>query len=272
MTEQTYSTLLKEQKFYTETNSFPVDAHKINAETAVDIILQEIGSKRNVILEGSPIYLYPSSESGYVSQQWDNGAFLQGWAFISLLQDRLTKVGTAHLTPFVFVDEFNNIPEDYTNRDFLRRFAQLVKSSEIIESSPIGNPGENESSVIYRLESEFTRPDDSSFNICSNLDAGFQREKLIYTSNQDSPILESLRDTHLVVIHPEEFKSQQAMMLVSLLGEMKNPPFNQISKSHRREVLSDIYTHVWFDGSGLIQSLTHPVWDGNKFIHEEVVV
>jgi len=50
---------------------------------------------------------------------------------------------------------------------------------------------------------------------------------------------------------------------------MKNPPFDRLSKKQRRNVVSLVYRHVWIAPDGEVDSVTVPVWEGNKFIFEK---
>lgn len=239
-------------------------------DAAVDLLLHRAQFKDQVIFEGSPIYLYPNTDAGYMSQAWDHEGLLQGWTLVTSVCDALESSQTTRPRPFVLIDEFNNLPEGYTNRDFMQRFARFIQSSPVIEASPIAKSGIGDSAAIYRLESEYTRPDDPSFNVCSTLDAQFQKEKFLFERDDPQLSLAKLRSTLLVVAHPVEFKHQQSLMLASLLGEMKKPPFHRMSKEERRTAISELYMHVWLDDGGNVESVTRPVWDGDKFAHQEL--
>lgn len=237
----------------------------ISKESAISHILKLALTRQKVVLEGSPVYLFPNSE--YASQEWEHKGFTRGWDFINTLDQTLDQEQVQHA---VLIDDFNNIPQGYEDANIVDERFSALRSIPVIAESVIFDKEKEENQVIFRFETDFTR-DDESFDVCSNLDAGFQREKILFSLSSGTVTPENLDRVLLVVAHPAEFTSQQSMMLTSLLGEMKYEPFNQIPKKQRRELLERMYRHVWFDATGAIVGVTHPVWDGQKFIHEDSV-
>lgn len=233
-------------------------------QRAKEIILHRVAFKDRVIFEFSPFYLYPSCEIGYRTQSWDHPAFRNGIRFVSEVSSQILPEKVIH---FILVDDFNNVPEGVTNSDIMRRLMEARRIPELAESA-LFSPCTNGQSVFY-WESDFVQ--NGAKNSCSNLDAAFQKEKILFDRETDEVNLHNLRSTLLVVAHPSEFRSQQSLMLASLLEKMKQPPFQKMSKVERFTTLSELYCHVWFDDEGDIANVTRPFWNGNKFVHEELV-
>lgn len=251
-----------------EDKSFFVDQKQNNEQNswqrAKEIILHRVSFKDRVIFEFSPFYLYPSCELGYRTQSWDHPAFRNGIRFVSEVSSQIPQEKVIH---FILVDDFNNVPESVTNSEIMQRLMEARRIPELAESV-LFSPHTNSQSVFY-WESDFVQ--EGTKNSCSNLDAAFQKEKILFDRKADEMNLQNLKSTLLVVAHPVEFRSQQSLMLSSLLKEMKQPPFQKMSKLERFTTLSEMYCHVWFDDGGNIDNVTRPLWDGNKFVHEELM-
>lgn len=233
-------------------------------QRAEEIILHRVSFKDRVIFEFSPFYLFPSSEAGYSTQSWGHPAFRNGIRFVSEVSNKIPPEKVVH---FVLVDDFNNVPEGTTNLDILKRLMEAKRIPELAESVLFASDVKGQS--VFYWESDFVK--DGAENSCSNLDAAFQKEKILFERESDEVNLPNLRSTLLVVAHPVEFRSQQSLMLSSLLKEMKQPPFQKMSKLERFTTLSELYCHVWFDDEGNIANVTRPIWNGDKFVHEELI-
>lgn len=219
------------------------------------------------IVEGSPIYLFPDAER-YESQGWTHPAFTQGWKFVNALTEQFEEQQLQHA---LLLDDFNNVSDGY-DIDGIDEKMDRLRHHEVMGESILFDENYPEERVLFRFETDYTRDGDTAFNVCSNLDAGFQKEKILFSLEQEHDLLTSLKQTLLLVVHPTDFQAQQVMMLQSLLREMKQPPFASIPKATRRDLLSHMYRHIWFGEAGMIESITRPVWKSNTFSHEEVII
>ena len=228
------------------------------------IVHSMVQAKSRIGFEAPPLYLYPNTGEEYATQRWESPALRNGWRFSGEI---IPEVKGKKVTHFILIDDFNNVPDGVEERHHLEQLFRLKSVPELASSDIFISNGHE---VVRRLESEFVQ--DGKQNRCSNLDASFQREKIIFQAEPEEgiPLLDAMNETLLIVVHPDGFQQQQSLMLTALLGELKHPPFHQIPKSKRREVLSDMYRHVWFGNEGSITSVTKPVWDGFRFVHEEV--
>lgn len=235
-------------------------------EKAATYIEKEVQAARMLIAEGPPIYLWPDQR--YPAQKWENPGFQAGWRLINDISAR-TPTKMHH---FYLIDEWNNRPSDFEKSHVNPMLAYIAVRSPAFHSSPLFQESSESRKVTQYNESDFVEKND--LNRCSNLDASFQREKLLYfvgdpRSRRRNPRtcrFEDFNQLRLLVVHPIDFQQQQALMLSTLLGEMKNPPFKEFSKQQRRDLISSIYRHVWVREDGEIDSVTIPIWDGNKFI------
>jgi hypothetical protein len=233
-------------------------------EKVLRYIEQEAESRTVVIPEGSPIYLYPFEDRE--SQQWTSPAFVNGWKIVNDLSRRLPAEKTKH---FILVDDYNNRPEGATKNDLREQLLKMGQSSEILAQSPIfSNNGNFQHAPTYRfLESKFT--ESNSSNQCSELDAAFQSQKIILQLESGKLSIGEIDRALLVVVHPEDFKQQQQMMLRSLI---KESPFQQIPEpKQRRDIISNMYRHVWLDNTGQVTGVTHPVWRKKNFEHKNIL-
>ena len=218
-----------------------------------------------VIPEGPPIYLWPDAK--YPSQRWDNKGFELGWSMVNDLTARIS----SNVHHFFLVDEFNNRPVDFDEGWENHILNQIAYVSPAFSRTSLLQQDNHPRNVARFRESDFLKAGEP--NGCSNLDAAFQFQKLLFFAERYPDFtLEHLQRLKLYMIHPVGFQQQQGLMLCALLGEMKRPPFDRLSKKQRRDVISSIYRHVWIDEDGEIESVTFPVWDGNKFVFEKSLI
>lgn len=225
------------------------------------IVEEETAKKSVMVLEGPPIYLWP--QPSYPSQQWYHPAFTQGWSLTTAIGNFVAADKIQH---FVLVDDYNYRPEGEV--DLERRALELGHQAPALVMSPVFDGEANILPVQRYLESAFVQ--ENGNNQCSSLDAQFQREKILHQLMEGRVDLSSLNQLLLVVVHPQEFQSQQSIMLSSLLGLMKDAPFQQIPRKKRPGIVSEMYRHIWLDDTGNITNVTQPHWDGNKFIFNEI--
>jgi hypothetical protein len=237
----------------------------------IDYVVSQAASRLAINHEGSPIYLWPSQQ--YPTQAWENPAFIGGHEMVGQLVKHLPSSLVSHA---VLLDDFNGRPSFAGEDDFLKQLRRLYESSASIASSPIFDSEVHPQTQRY-LESDFVIEGEN--NYCSTLDSAFQREKLLKLAGgdgennfTDQQRVDRLHDVQILMVHPASFKRQQSLMLTALLSEMKQSPFNSLTKNERRQLLSEIYRHIWLDDTtGQLEAVTQPIWDGNKFIFKEVV-
>ncbi len=240
-------------------NEFSIKEHE-REKKVLEYIEQEATTRKVIIPEGPPIYLWPFKES----HRWDGAAFANGWKMVNKLSNRIPLEKTQH---FVLVDDINNKPEGITENNQQKQLHKMRQTSEILARSPIFLDGEVKHAPIYKfLESSFTKSNSS--NYCSKLDANFQKQKILYQLENGNLSVGEMDKALLVVFHPEDFKQQQQMMLRSLI---KEEPFNQIPRIKLRDALSDMYRHVWFNNDGQITQMTKPVWHKKNFEHKNTL-
>lgn len=228
-------------------------------ERTISFLEKEACLSTVVIPEGPPIYIWPDDR--YSTQRWDGSSFNIGWQLINDIATRLSSK-TYH---FFLIDELNNRPPFVEESEVNGILNQIARTSSALLNSSLLQRDDDRERIRRYKESDFVRNDSS--NRCSNLDASFQREKLLFFTEHFPEItFENFKHLLLIVAHPIAFQQQQALMLSALLGEMKNPPFNQLPRQQRRSIISSIYRHVWIDENGGIDSMTIPVWNGSKFI------
>jgi len=228
-------------------------------ERTISFLEKEACYAAVVIPEGTPIYLWPSDQ--YPAQRWDSLEFEAGWQVVNDIVVRVPS--KSH--HFYLIDELNNRPPFVGESEVNGILNQIAHTSPALFNSPLFQKDDDQKRVRRYRESDFVRSD-SSYK-CSNLDASFQREKLLFFAEHFPEVtFENFNRLLLIVVHPIAFRQQQALMLSALLGEMKNPPFNHLPKQQRRDIINSVYRHVWIDENGSINSVTIPVWDGNKFV------
>lgn len=247
--------------------SLPIDTNRNRREVisgsfyerTISFLEKEACSAAVVIPEGTPIYLWPDDQ--YPAQRWDSLEFEAGWRVVNDIVVRVPS--KSH--HFYLIDELNNRPPFVGESEVDGILNQIAHTSPALLNSPLFQKDDDQERVRRYRESDFVR--NESLNRCSNLDASFQLQKLLYFTERIPEVkLENFKKLLLIIVHPNEFQHQQGLMLSALLGEMKNPPFNTLPKQQRRDILSSIYRHVWINENGDIESVTIPVWNGSKFV------
>ena len=141
-------------------------------ERAVFYLEREVATASLVVPEGPPIYLWPDQKIS--AQRWDNQGFEVGWSMVNRFA---TKFPT-RVHQFFLVDELNNRPSDITEAQIDIALHDLANASPALSRSPLlvknCHPGE----VRRYKESVFLTA--TGVNRCSNLDAAFQRQKLLF--------------------------------------------------------------------------------------------
>ena len=239
-----------------------ISKHVENERKVLGYIEKEAASRKIVIPEGPPVYLWPFKES----HEWNSGSFINGWKMVNNLSNRIPLEKTEH---FVLVDDFNNRPEGITENHRQEQLRKMGQTSEILAQSPIflNGDGKVKHAPIYRfLESAFLGNNET--NQCSRLDAGFQKQKIIHQLENGKLSLGEMERALLVVFHPEDFRKQQQMMLRSLV---KEEPFNQIPNGEVRDLFSNMYRHVWLNNEGHVTQVTQPVWHKKNFEHKNIL-
>ncbi len=231
---------------------------EISEQEVLSFIEQGSAGKVAVILEGPPLYLWPHPD--LPTQTWHHPSVRNGWRIVDTLEGVIPHDVLHHM---VLIDDFNNIEGEVTEEIIAERLAALRETVNEIGSSSVFS--DRPFQVRRHRESDFVRDDRES--TCSYLDAGFQRQKLLLQHKAAEEQGVSLSETLSIVIHPHTFQRQQSAMLGHLLGEMKRPPFDSIPKKDRRRYIEDTYRHVWLDDGGRVDSVTRPIWEGNKFVH-----
>lgn len=203
-----------------------------------------VATNRSVILEGPPIYMFPSRD--IPGQSLNTEAFRRGWEIAEgILQDSVLGARTTH---HLLVDEFNNAQKDVSDKDVEMFVGEIFSGQQ----------------EVLRRRDRVARESDfaGEGNSCGRMDAKFQLGKF-ETAGDQYPLL--------IIIHPTDFQGQQRAMLEFLLKEMKDSQrFSGLTKERRRQVISDSYLHVWIGEQGIIESITEPVWNGQRFDFREV--
>lgn len=235
---------------------------------------------RTTALEGPPLYVYPS----HPAQRPDHPAFIKGWRLLEALRTTLPTNQQWNL-----IDDFNNRPPGVCRPSALEAVNQATGIAPDLRKlwSFSSIPGAYEGRGRGYWESQFVT--EGGDNTSPNLDAQFQTTKLatVLETNMQSrrPNWRSARrqeveallspPPHLLMIHPDEFRGQQAAMLSYMLGHMRGPReggsiYQKLSGISRRTLLEQAYTHIWFDDRGEISGVTTPAWNGSVFVHQEV--
>lgn len=208
-------------------------------------------------IEGSPIYAFPNPLRR--SQHWDSDAFKSGWEITDRLFSELSSLDI-DLHHWLLVDDYNTAEGVSARRGVfaptIRSIRETLQFPTILQTIDRGH--------IF-LESHFVNPN-RTFNRCSNLDADFQLQKF-----RNSAQAGTLQNNLQILVHPEDFRQQQSLMFVNLLGAMKKDHiFQSLSKDERRNLIEKTYLHVWITQDGSVNSVTKPYWDGQKFELEEM--
>lgn len=208
-----------------------------------------------LIIEGPPVYLWPDRRSP--SQDWSSPQFQSGWIFT----DYFVNTTSSLTNQWMLLDEIHNTPYGFDPKNNLGILNQFTSQ---IKNLPFDLPTLRQSDQVF-LEGDFLRKVGS--DSCSKLDAAFQLTKIdTYTYDSLQPLL--------VLVHPEEFVSQQKSMLTELLGQMKNNyNFSSMTKDDRRKFIEQTFFHVWTDGNGELSGITKPQWSerAGKFVFAQVL-
>lgn len=208
-------------------------------------ILKEIAIAKEIIVEGPPIYAFPMPQ--YRSQHWQSPEFAHGWKQLSGMARIMEK--STSVSHWVMIDDVNNRPVNSAP-------VSINQTLQAIQQQTGEIPLFDRVDVAY-LESEFIN--DPKKAKCATLDASFQMHKM-------SRLSYTPEETKLVICHPLAFQNQQRMMLEHLLAEMKTSQvYSTISKNSRRELLRNLFLHLWVDENGIIDQVTKPVWQKNSF-------
>lgn len=218
-----------------------------------------------LIIEGPPVYLWGNRE--YPGQAWNARSFVAGWSLTDAVLQTFSPSLQDGIQHWLLIDDIHNVPAGFADlsqsgrKENIWRF--YLDQLDLLPS-PISILGHSKQA---HLESDLLAliGEDS----CTKLDALFQLAKIM--PYFDSEINKGLQTPLVVVTHPMSFQKQQAAMLSNLLGVMKQ---NEIgaTKSARRDLVQTLYRHIWFDGTGTLDSITLPVWDGQKFIFEPIPI
>lgn len=166
-----------------------------------------------------------------------------------------------HVEHFQMVDDKNfrpdHTPPTNTYEDeFYRSMAEAEDwrrfHTEVVENVPVPSMLE---AHYGHMESRFM---EDQGDTCATLDSRFQLEKILEGQRAGSAL-------HIVV-HPKDFKRQQAAMLANLKGQFAgNPELQQIPKKMREKMLLDSYRHIWIGSTGEVSDITEPVVNNGMY-------
>ncbi len=233
-------------------------------ESAVLERLSQQSRTSGVVLEGMPWYITPSSQfpaQDYTSQRFLAGGIIQQRLAV-LLDQYGIPVCQSHMIDDVHQYRPSSFAEGHLDSNPLTALGCL-------SDLPVMNVGEND---FVALESDFAALDG---NLCSQLDGNFQLHKLrhilmLLGRNGEK----ALSEISLILVHPAEFQSQQNMMLQDLSKAIRDPRSGlglTASKNQSRELLCEIYTHVWITPDGQI-IVTSPRFVDGHFVFEPIQV
>jgi hypothetical protein len=237
------------------------DINAERRESALRYIERESRTRYSVILEGPPIYLWPAMQS----QTWDTPAFRSGW---SLVNDATKRLPQQKLQEYILIDDFNYRPKLATEVDEQKRMNALWQSSDDVNRSSITI----DPPWSVRRISEKALAEASGERTCSRLDAEFNRIKIIDQlkgfGENGWLYPENLNKLLLVVVNPDstEIRSEQLNMIQALYEKLRqHDAFQRVSKRATREILCEMYRHIWVNKDGHIGNVTGFTWDQNKF-------
>lgn len=240
----------------------------------------KVGLGRQIALEGPPIYLWPVLPA----QRANYPAFIRGWELVDALRSTIPDRAASQWN---LLDDFNHRPQEACRPAPEQVIADILSYSPMLRAlwSFRTIPQSYQGINFGFWESQFVTA--GGDNTCRNLDAKFQTLKLAAMLNKQlaqrgvdfrqasrkEVEIKSFPPPLLLMVHPEEFRTQQAEMLPYMLGHMKHSLaepsiYEKLSKTARCALLSQAFTHVWLDPTGEIVSVTSPRWNPARSVFE----
>ncbi|MBP6994141.1 hypothetical protein KBB12_02780 [Candidatus Woesebacteria bacterium] len=220
------------------------------ARDIVALLSPSLQNVPRVVIEGPPIYLGQEHPNLPTDCQWSGAAFEQGWQLTNHIAHQiLTHDPKKPVFHHALIDDVNFAPEEGFGLAAVRRLAELRRA----------RGGLLNCHSVRRREGEFQLNEGDG---CALMDARFQMGKL--TAHGGHQALQ-------IMVHPLSFFEQQQAMLGRMLGLMKlDGALSRLPKTHRRSLLESGYRHVWVGANGEVTSVTRPVFDSYKFVHDPI--